>query len=191
MKFTATPLTGAYLVELECHPDERGFFARTWCRREFAEVGLATSLVQCSLSHNRYRGTLRGMHYQIPTFAEDKLVRVTRGAIYDVVVDLRPGSATFLYWYGIELTADNRLALYVPQGFAHGFQTLADETEVFYQMSEYYSPEHARGFRWNDPLIGVAWPEATTTISSRDQAFASLRPDDLAVFAALRAGGAA
>lgn len=144
MIFQGTPLIGAVLVEPERLEDERGFFARTWCEREFAEHQLATRWVQCNISYNHRKGTLRGMHYQLPPSVEDKLVRVTHGAIFDVIVDLRPNSATFLDWYGVELTAENRLALFIPKGFAHGFQTLCDGSEVFYQMSEFYAPTTAR-----------------------------------------------
>lgn len=180
MKFTPGPLAGAYLIEPEYLEDDRGFFARTWCEREFTERGLETRLVQCNISYNRHAGTLRGIHYQIPPMAEVKLVRVTQGGIYDVLVDLRPGSDTFLGWFGIELTQQNRLAVYVPCGFGHGFQTLADHTEVYYQMSQFYSPEHARGFRWDDPLIAIPWPRPIACISERDRTYPDLKPEALA-----------
>jgi dTDP-4-dehydrorhamnose 3,5-epimerase len=169
VKFDETTLNGAFLIESDRIEDERGFFARTFCRREFDARGLNSKLVQCSVSFNRKRGTLRGMHYQIAPNAETKLVRCTRGAIYDVIVDLRPGSRTFRRWFGIELTADNQRTLYIPEGVAHGFQTLQDDTEVFYQMSEFYSPEYASGVRWNDPAFAIKWPIANPVISARDQ----------------------
>lgn len=150
--------------------DLRGFFARTWCAKEFASAGLNSKLVQCSISFNEKRGTLRGLHYQAAPHAEDKLVRCTRGAIYDVIVDLRPDSATYRRWHAEELTADNRRMLYVPLGVAHGFQTLTDHAEVFYQMSEFYHPDLARGVRWNDPILGIPWPVPNPIISDRDQA---------------------
>jgi dTDP-4-dehydrorhamnose 3,5-epimerase len=182
MIFEETPLKGAYVIEIERLEDSRGFFARTWCQREFESHKLNPRLVQCSLSFNKKNGTLRGMHYQVPPFAEDKLVRVTRGRIYDVIVDLRPDSDTFLRWFGIDLSQENRLALYVPPGFAHGFETTVDDTEVFYQMSEFHAPDHARGFRWDDPLVGVTWPEPITVISERDRAYANIHQDDFVGF---------
>ena len=185
MRFIPTPLVGAYLIEPERHLDERGFFARTWCQREFLAHGLAAGLAQCSISYNTRRGTVRGMHYQLPPFAEEKLVRVTHGRLFDVIVDLRPGSASFLHWFGTELTGASRMAMYVPKGVAHGFQTLADDTEVFYQMSEFYSAEQGWGLRWNDPLIHVAWPEPVTMISLRDGHYPDVNPEDFAVFGGL------
>jgi dTDP-4-dehydrorhamnose 3,5-epimerase len=178
MQFQAIKLPNAYIIDLDKIDDERGFFARAFCQREFAEQGLTTQFVQCNISSNRKRGTLRGMHYQLPPSAETKLVRCIRGAIYDVIVDLRPDSPTFLQWYGVELSAENRRMLYVPEGFAHGFQTLADDTELFYQMSEYYAPDYARGLRWNDPLINIAWPLAIESISAKDQAYVDCAPED-------------
>lgn len=171
MRFISTPLKGAYVIEPERLEDDRGFFARTWCENEFASQGLDPHLVQCSISFNHQKGTLRGMHFQLPPFAETKLVRCTKGAIYDVIVDLRQDSESYLQWLGVELTADNRKTLYVPKGFAHGFQSLDDESEVFYQISEQYAPDHARGFRWNDPLFNIIWPEVPTVISLRDQEY--------------------
>jgi dTDP-4-dehydrorhamnose 3,5-epimerase len=171
MIFTETPIAGAYVVEVERMEDDRGFFARTWCQREFEGHGLNSRLVQCSLSFSRRKGTLRGMHYQAPPHAEAKLVRCTAGAVYDAIVDLRPGSKSFRQWFGIELTADNRRALFIPEGLAHGFLTLADQTEVFYQMSEFYTPGGARGVRWNDPAFGIQWPAAVAVISPRDAAY--------------------
>lgn len=176
MIFTETPIKGAYVIEPERQEDERGFFARTWCRRDFAAHGLNPALVQCNISFNRTKGTLRGMHYQVAPHAEAKLVRCTAGAIYDVIVDLRPQSATCTQWFGVELTADNRRMLYIPEGLAHGFLTLGDDTEVFYQMSEYYVAECARGVRWNDPAFGIRWPGEVRMISRRDQSYPDFRP---------------
>jgi dTDP-4-dehydrorhamnose 3,5-epimerase len=158
VRFTQSPLPGAKVVEIEAHEDERGLFARTWCKREFAEHGLAGEMVQASISRNLRRGTVRGMHLQLPPSQEAKLVRCTRGAIYDVIVDLRPGSKTYLWHFGIELTEHNHSALYIPPLMAHGFQTLADDSEVLYQMSDYHAPELAFGLRWNDPALGIRWP---------------------------------
>jgi dTDP-4-dehydrorhamnose 3,5-epimerase len=169
MKFTETDLPGAYLVEPERIEDERGFFARTYCRREFEDHRLDLTLVQCSISFNRQRGTLRGMHYQCEPHAETKLVRCTRGAIYDVILDVRRGSPTFGRWVSAILGADNRLMLYVPEGVAHGFQTLEPDSEIFYQMSQFYSPDHARGIRWNDAAFSIEWPIASPIISERDR----------------------
>ena len=158
MIFTETQLKDAFVVDLERREDERGFFARAWCQDEFSDAGLSTRLVQCNVSFNRHRGTLRGMHYQLPPHAEAKLIRCTRGAIYDVIIDLRDGSPTYTRWVGFELSAENGRALYVPEGFAHGYQTLVDEAETFYQVSEFYAPGAERGVRWNDPAFGIAWP---------------------------------
>lgn len=185
MNFIATPLDGAYVIEPERFVDDRGFFARTWCQREFTAQGLSGQLVQANISCSHKAGTLRGMHYQIPPYSEDKLVRVTCGRIYDVIVDIRPRSRTFLRWFGVELTAENRLSLYVPKGFAHGFQTLADYTEVFYQMSEFYVPEYAGGARWDDPSFGIAWPAAVSVISARDARYADATSETFAAFASL------
>jgi len=168
MKFHATKLPGVFEIHLEPMRDERGFFARTWCRSEFEEHGLESTLVQCNISFNTRKGTLRGMHYQAAPFAETKLVRCTQGAICDVVLDLRPQSPTFKRWVAVTLTEENRNMVYVPKGCAHGFLTLQDETEVFYQMSEVYNAESARGVRWNDPTFAIAWPEKVEVISDRD-----------------------
>ena len=176
MVFQNTGLSGAFLIELERIHDERGFFARSWCTREFAEHGLNGHLVQCNVSRNRARGTLRGMHYQAPPHEEAKLVRCTMGAIYDVIVDLRPASGTYMRSFGAELSADNHHALYVPEGFAHGFLTLTDESEVFYQMSEFYTPEAARGLRWNDPQLAIDWPGPVVVISERDRTYPDFLP---------------
>lgn len=169
MIFTETKLRGAYIIEPELLEDERGFFARTWGREDFDARRLDSNLMQCNSSFNKQRGTLRGMHYQATPHEEVKLVRCTAGAIYDVIVDLREDSPTRSQWFGVELNASNRLMVYIPKGFAHGFQTLADETEVFYQVSEYYHPESARGVRWNDPAFGIDWPLTVTAISQRDR----------------------
>jgi dTDP-4-dehydrorhamnose 3,5-epimerase len=169
MRFIPTHLAGAYLIVPEQLSDERGFFARTWCQNEFADKGLNQNLVQCNISYNKERGTLRGMHYQKAPRAEAKLVRCTQGAVYDVIIDLRSDSNTFTQWYGAELTAANRKALYVPEGFAHGFITLQDDTEVLYQMSEFFHAEYAAGARWNDPEFSIQWPIEVKVISERDQ----------------------
>jgi dTDP-4-dehydrorhamnose 3,5-epimerase len=171
MIFTELRLQGAYLIEPERREDERGFFARTWCEREFAAHGLNANLVQCSVSFNKKRGTLRGMHYQVAPHEEAKVVRCTMGAIFDVVIDLRKSSATFKEWVAVELTAENHKMLYIPEGFAHGFQTLTDNTEVFYQMSAFYNPESARGVRWDDKTFQIAWRQEICAISPRDSAF--------------------
>jgi dTDP-4-dehydrorhamnose 3,5-epimerase len=167
--FTPTPLAGAVLLELERKTDERGFFARTWCREEFIAQGLDPALAQCSVSFNHRRGTLRGLHLQAAPHAETKLVRCTRGAVWDVIVDLRPQSSTFRQHFAAVLSAEEGSALYIPPGMAHGFQTLEDATEVFYQISVPYAPESARGYRWNDPAFGIPWPEPVTSISERDR----------------------
>lgn len=171
MKFIATQLESVFILEIEPHEDERGFFARSFCRDEFQARGLNADIAQCSISFNQRRGTLRGVHYQAAPFAEAKLVRCTAGAIYDLIVDLRPDSATYKQWLAVELTAANRQTLYVPEHFAHGFQSLADETEVFYQISETYHPEASRGIRWNDPSFGFRWPLEELVISERDRNF--------------------
>lgn len=169
MIFSETQLAGAWIVDLDRIEDTRGFFARSWCVREFEVHGLNPRLVQCSVSFNKRRGTLRGMHYQAAPYQEAKLIRCTRGAIHDVIIDLRPDSPTYTRHVAVMLDADNRRMLYVPTGFAHGFQTLADDSEVFYQMSEFHSPDHARGVRWNDPAFAIQWPDVERTISERDR----------------------
>ncbi len=168
MLFTETKLKGAFIIDIESREDERGFFARSWCEDEFREHGLNPRLAQCNISFNKKRGTLRGMHYQVAPFAEAKVVRCTMGAMYDVIIDLRPNSPTFKQWVSVELTAENRRALYIPEDFAHGLQTLSDDTEVFYQMSEFYHPECARGVRWNDDAFGITWPVLDMVISEND-----------------------
>jgi dTDP-4-dehydrorhamnose 3,5-epimerase len=169
MIFHETPLAGAWVLEPEHFEDERGFFARTYCRREFEAHGLDPSIAQCSVSFNNRRGTLRGLHFQTAPHEEIKLVRVTRGAIWDVIVDVRPGSPTFRQHFSIVLSAEAHNALYIPKGMAHGFQALEDETEVFYQISEFYAPESARGYRWDDPAFAIPWPEPVTVISEKDR----------------------
>jgi dTDP-4-dehydrorhamnose 3,5-epimerase len=169
MRFIPTELPGAYIVEPEPLNDERGFFARTVCAREFAAHGLATDFVQCSISVNNRRGTLRGLHYQTPPACEAKLVRCTAGAIVDVIVDIRAESPTYMKHLAVELTARNRRALYVPRMFAHGLQTLEDDTEVMYQISEYYAPDQSTGFRFDDPKLGIRWPLPVTEISPKDR----------------------
>jgi dTDP-4-dehydrorhamnose 3,5-epimerase len=169
MIFFETELKGAFLIEPEKKEDERGFFARTWCVNEFKEFGLNTKLVQSSISFNKKKGTLRGMHYQIAPFEEAKLVRCTQGEIFDVIIDLRPNSKTFKKYISAVLNEDNRKMLYIPEGFAHGFQTLTDNAEVFYQISQFYSPDHSRGVRWNDPVFGIVWPEDQRIIIERDR----------------------
>lgn len=180
MFFTDVGLADACLVEIQKHEDERGFFARTWCAREFEEKGMIACTVQSSVSYNKKKGTLRGLHYQIPPSKEAKLVRVTSGAVFDVIVDLRPSSKTFLKHFSIELSAHNYKALYIPPGFAHGFQTLRDDTEVFYQMSDYYQPQLARGVRWNDKAFGIQWPDGKRIINERDANYPDLNDAILA-----------
>jgi dTDP-4-dehydrorhamnose 3,5-epimerase len=172
MKFIKTDLKGAYVIEPELIEDERGYFVRTYSADELRSLGVDGPLVQCNDSYNSKAGTIRGMHFQVEPMAEDKIVRCTRGAIYDVIVDLRPASPTFCSWISVDLTSGNHLMLYIPRGFAHGFQTLENETEVSYMMFQYHSPEHARGARWNDPAFGITWPHEPTVISQRDANFA-------------------
>ncbi|MCB1033971.1 MAG: dTDP-4-dehydrorhamnose 3,5-epimerase [Acidobacteria bacterium] len=174
MIFHPTPLAGAFLLEPQRFEDDRGFFARTFCREEFEAHGLEPAVAQCSVSFNTLRGTLRGLHFQAPPHEEDKLVRCTRGSLFDVIVDLRPGSETYLQHYAAELTAENRLALYVPKGFAHGFQTLADDTEAFYQISVPYAPGHGRGHRYDDPAFGISWPLPVAKIADKDLQWAPI-----------------
>ena len=171
MRFTELALKGAFLIEIEPVSDERGFFARCWSRDDLAAQGLQDDLPESNLSFNAQRGTLRGLHYQAAPFEQAKLVRCTRGAIYDVIVDLRAGSSTQSRWEAVEITMENRRLVYVPAGFAHGFLTLCDSTEVAYQMTGNYAPSHASGIRWDDPSIGVSWPMAPTVISTRDRSY--------------------
>lgn len=171
MRFEPCPLDGAYVIELEPHHDERGFFARSYCDEEFGAHDLHTTWPQCNVSYNARAGTLRGMHWQDPPHAEVKLVRCTRGAIHDVIVDLRPDSPTHLQSFGVDLTAANRKQLYIPEGFAHGFLTLEDDTEVFYHMGSAFVPGVGRGARYDDPAFGIAWPREIVTISERDHTY--------------------
>jgi dTDP-4-dehydrorhamnose 3,5-epimerase len=175
MQFHHTRLNGVFEISLDRLMDERGFFARSWCQEEFRNKGLNPNLAQCNISFNIYKGTLRGMHYQAPPFPEAKLVRCTKGAIYDVVVDLRPGSPTFTEWIGVRLSAADRNMVYVPEGCAHGFLTLEDETEIFYQMSEFFHPESTRGVRWNDPQFKIEWPGEVNVMSERDRSYPDFR----------------
>lgn len=168
MKFHETSLSGAFLIDIEKRGDERGFFARTWCRREFDALGIAIDWLQANVSVSAKRGTLRGMHYQAVPHAEAKLIRCSRGAIYDVIVDLRPDSPTYRKWIGVPLTAASYRMIYVPTGFAHGFQTMTDDAEVTYLISEYYIAEAGRGLRYDDPALGISWPLPVSSISGRD-----------------------
>lgn len=171
MIFQETKLSGVFEINLQPAHDSRGFFARSWCQKEFENRGLDPKVVQCNVSFNKRKGTLRGMHYQAAPNAEAKLVRCTSGSVYDVVIDLRPVSATFKEWIAAVLSSVERNMIYVPKGCAHGFLTLEDDAEVFYQMSEFYSAESARGVRWNDPAFQIAWPAPVEVISERDQAY--------------------
>ena len=172
MRFVPTPIPGVHVVELERHEDERGFFARAWSGEELAAAGLNGALAQCSLSRNVAVGTLRGMHFQRPPHEEAKLVRCTRGAIYDVAVDLRPDSPTHTEWFGVELDAESGLALYIPEGCAHGFQALEADSDVFYAISAPYAPDAAAGVRWDDPAFGIIWPDAAErVINERDRSW--------------------
>jgi dTDP-4-dehydrorhamnose 3,5-epimerase len=176
MRFEETRLSGAYVIDLEPNVDERGFFARAFCEREFADRGLPTRFPQCNLSRNDRLGTLRGMHFQAEPYPEAKLVRVVHGTIYDVIVDLRPRSSTFKQWVAVELSAETGRALFVPVDFAHGFLTLSANVDVFYHMSEFFRPEGARGFRWNDPQFGIRWPSPPNMISPRDASYPDWQP---------------
>lgn len=169
MKFTETRLKGAFIVEIEKLADDRGFFARSWCRKEFEARGLTSRVLQANVSFNRKKGTLRGMHHQLAPFQESKLVRCTRGAIYDVIIDLRPGSPTYKQWVGTELTADNYRLFFVPEDFAHGFLTLVDDTEITYQVSQFYTPGAEKGIRFNDPTFKIRWPLEVSVISDKDR----------------------
>lgn len=181
MKFTETKLKGAFIIDLEERPDHRGFFARTFCMEEFQEHGLKPTVAQCNLSFNHKKGTLRGMHYQIAPATETKLIRCTQGAIYDVIVDMRPNSPTYLLHIGVELTAENRRALYVPEMFAHGYQTLTDAAEVTYQVGEFYTPGYERGLHYDDPVLGIEWPLPVSEISVKDAAWPLLQSIPLGV----------
>jgi len=171
MIFTKTKLEGVYVIEVEKLNDERGFFGRTWDCKEFEQHSLNQNLVQCNISYNKKKGTLRGMHFQIAPYEEAKLIRCTKGIIFDVIIDLRKKSKTYKQWYGIELSSENYKGIYVPEGFAHGFQTLEDDTEVFYQMSEFYMAKYARGIKWNDESFDIKWPLNPTMMSQKDLSY--------------------
>jgi dTDP-4-dehydrorhamnose 3,5-epimerase len=179
MIFTRTRLEGALLIDIERKEDERGFFARTWCRQELAALGLDTKIAQESVSYNRLRGTVRGLHFQRAPHEETKIVQCTRGAIFDVIVDMRPYSSSYLQWQGFDLTAETRRAVYIPKGFAHGFQTLAEHCEVAYKMSTFYAPEASGGYRYDDVAFRIAWPLAVTMISERDLCWPTFKVDAL------------
>jgi dTDP-4-dehydrorhamnose 3,5-epimerase len=174
MIFTETCLKGAFVIDLERLEDQRGFFARSWCEREFAGHHLETKWVQANISYNKKKGTLRGMHFQVSPHEEEKLVRCIRGKLFDVIVDFRQGSDTFKKWFGVELSAENRRMIYIPKEFAHGFVTMDDDNEVFYLMSEFYAPGYGRGIRWDDPAIGIIWPEKITVISDQDKNYSTI-----------------
>lgn len=175
MLFNETELKGAFIVDLEQRADNRGFFARTWCQHEFAQQGMVARIVQANMSYNIHKGTLRGMHFQNAPYMETKLVRAVRGAIYDVIIDLRADSPTYKRWIGVELTADNRRALFVPEGFAHGFQTLTDDADVMYQVSEFYTPGAEGGLRYNDSAFDIQWPLPVSVISDKDASWADFQ----------------
>lgn len=176
MTFTETPLAGAFVIDIERRADDRGFFARSWCDREFADHGLSTVIKQANVSFNVKRGTLRGMHFQLAPHEEVKVVRCTRGSLVDVIIDLRPGSATYGKWFAVELTADNHRMLYIPEQFAHGYQTLEDNTDLMYLVSKPYAPTHASGVRYNDPAFGITWPLPVSMISPADAGWPLLVP---------------
>jgi dTDP-4-dehydrorhamnose 3,5-epimerase len=176
--FRTTPLNSAFVIDIDRRTDERGFFARTFCENEFAEHGLPARFPQCNVSHNARAGTLRGMHFNTEAHREAKLVRCVSGAIYDVIVDLRAGSTTRFEWFAVELSAENASALFVPEGFAHGFVTLADDTDVFYHMGDFFHAAAARGFRWNDPAFTIRWPRPPVVISERDATYPDFNPHD-------------
>lgn len=178
MIFTESTLKGVYILDPEPVRDERGMFARTWCQREFEAHGLNATWVQSSISVNTYKGTLRGLHYQVAPHEEMKLVRCTVGAIYDVIIDLRPTSSTYCQYVGITLSADNRRAVYIPKNCAHGFLTLEQESEVSYCMSEFYMPSSSRGFRWDDPVFKIAWPERILVMSEKDRTWPPFSKND-------------
>ncbi|MCB0209510.1 MAG: dTDP-4-dehydrorhamnose 3,5-epimerase [Anaerolineae bacterium] len=171
MIFTETSLKDAYIIDIQKFEDQRGFFARGWCQNEFEAHGLVPQVVQANISYNHHKGTLRGLHYQKAPYAETKLVRCVKGALYDVIIDLRPNSPTFKQWLGVELTADNYRMLYVPEGFAHGFQTLVDHTEAYYMVSQFYTPQAEGGLRYNDPSFAIDWPLDIEVISDKDSSW--------------------
>lgn len=175
MIFTSTKLAGVFIIELEKIEDERGFFARAWCSDEFKRHQLNEMFVQCNLSFNKFKGTIRGLHYQVKPYEEAKLVHCIHGAIYDVIVDLRQSSVTYKQWIGVELNQNNRRALYVPEGFAHGFQTLTDNAEIFYQVSQFYAPKYERGIRWDDSIFHIEWPLPLSVISEKDRNYPNFR----------------
>ena len=175
MIFTETKIKGVYIIEPELLTDERGFFARSFCKEEFQKYGLETDIVQCNISYNAKKGTLRGIHYQVPPFEEAKIVSCTKGSIYDVVVDLRRDSSTYCQWHSEKLSADSYRMLYIPKGCAHGFQTLEDNCIVYYQMGEYYHSEGTGGIRWNDPSIGIVWPLPIRIISEKDKNYGDFK----------------
>lgn len=179
MLFEPTPLQGAYVIGSEPIWDQRGFFERTWCRDEFESKGLNSKLAQCSISFNKLAGTLRGMHFQKPPHVEAKLVRCINGSIFDVIIDLRGGSPSFKQWFGINLTASNRSSLYVPEGLAHGFMSLENDTEVLYQISEQFNADHSDGVRWNDQAFGIRWPMDVRVISERDQFYSDFATSEV------------
>jgi dTDP-4-dehydrorhamnose 3,5-epimerase len=176
MIFIPTEIKDAHIIDVEQRADERGFFARTWCAQEFAQHGLVARIAQTNMSYNKRKGTLRGMHFQHAPHAEVKIIRCTRGAIYDVIIDLRPGSPSYKRWIGVELSADNYRMLYVPEGFGHGFQTLADDSEVAYNVSEFYTPGAEGGVRYNDPAFAIEWPLPVSVISEKDAAWPDFQP---------------
>jgi dTDP-4-dehydrorhamnose 3,5-epimerase len=182
VRFEPTSISGCLRIEVEAHEDNRGLFARTWCAREFEAAGLPVGLAQCSLSRNPRKGTLRGMHYQRPPSREGKLVRATRGAVHDIIVDLRPGADSFLTHVAVELSADNLTAVFIPPGCAHGFQTLEDDTDVFYQMTDFYAPDLGEGIRWNDPRLGIEWPLPDPIMNDRDRSYPDVNEGVLAGF---------
>jgi len=171
MIFSETKLSGAYIIEIEKEEDNRGFFARTFDKNEFSKIGLDSKFVQFSISYNKKKGTIRGMHYQTEPYEESKIVKCTKGSIFDIIIDLRPNSKTLKKWFSIELNANNHKMLYVPKGFAHGFQTLEDDSEVFYQISQYYNSEHSMRIRWDDKTFQINWPLEISTISEKDKNF--------------------
>ena len=175
MIFTKSKLSGAYLIDIEKLEDERGFFARSWDSKKFDEIGLNPNLAQCNISFNIQKGTVRGMHFQKSPHEEDKIVRCTKGKIFDVIIDLRKNSSTFTKWEGFELSEDNHKMLYIPKGFAHGFQTMEDNSEIFYQMSEFFMPEYSSGIKWNDPAFEVAWPLPISIISKKDLSYSNFK----------------
>lgn len=179
MLFTETPIKGAYILEIKKIDDDRGFFGRSWCRKEMEEHGLNGNLCQANTSFSKLKGTIRGMHYQVSPYEETKLIRCTRGAIYDVIIDLRATSETYLKWFGAELTQDNYRMMYVPEGFAHGFITLADNSEVYYNVTQFYIPGAETGIRYNDPLININWPVTPAVISEKDRSHADYTAQNL------------